>query len=292
MHRVHCNSMKKLIVILGPTAVGKTAYAISLAKSFGTEIISADSRQIFKELNIGAARPTEEELSQVPHHFIASATIQEEYSAGRYEREALDKLIHLFTRHDTVVCCGGSMLYINALLKGFDDLPSDKNIRNEWSKKFQSEGIETLQQELHRLDPEYYTQVDIHNPHRLIRALEVCTVAGVPYSSMRKAQDSQRDFVVEKIGIDIPREKLYTRINERVIRMMDLGLEEEARSLYRFKHLQALNTVGYKELFDYFDGQSSKKEAVDKIQQHTRNFAKRQLTWWRRDSQINWITPD
>jgi tRNA dimethylallyltransferase len=284
--------MKKLIVILGPTAVGKTAYAIRLAQSLRTEIISADSRQIFKELNIGAARPTEEELAQVPHHFIASATIHEDYSAGRFEREALATLRDLFSSHDTVVCCGGSMMYIDALLNGFDDLPSDKNIRNEWSRKLESEGIESLQKELKRLDPDYYTQVDILNPHRLIRALEVCKVAGVPYSSLRKSQYAQRDFTVEKIGISLPRAALYDRINQRVVYMMKMGLEEEVKNLYPHRDLQALNTVGYKELFDFFDGLCSREEAIKKIQQHTRNFAKRQLTWWRRDSGINWITPD
>jgi tRNA dimethylallyltransferase len=281
--------MKKLIVVLGPTAVGKTAYAISLAKSLRTEIISADSRQIFKELNIGAARPSEEELAQVPHHFIASATIHEDYSAGRFEREALDKLIELFTRYNTVICCGGSMLYIDALINGFDDLPSDKSIRAEWSKKFESEGIEALQRELQSLDPDYYNQVDINNPHRLIRALEVCKVAGMPYSSMRSSQIREREFQVEKVGIDMQREELYTRINDRVLRMFECGLEEEAKDLLPFKHLQALNTVGYKELFDYFEGRCSRSEAIAKIQQHTRNFAKRQLTWWRRDPEIHWI---
>jgi tRNA dimethylallyltransferase len=281
--------MKKLIVVLGPTAVGKTAYAISLAKSLGTEIISADSRQIFKELNIGAARPTEQELALVPHHFIASATIQQEYSAGRFEREALARLEELFNKYDTVICCGGSMLYVDALLNGFDELPSDKNIRQLWTLKFESEGVEFLQHELQRLDPDYYTQVDLHNPHRLIRAIEVCIVAGKPYSALRRAHVRVRDFEVEKIGLDMPREKLYSRINDRVLQMMDAGLEEEARSLIPYKHLQALNTVGYKELFDFFEGKCSKEEAIEKIQQHTRNFAKRQLTWWRRDADIRWV---
>jgi tRNA dimethylallyltransferase len=280
--------MKKLIVILGPTAVGKTAYAIQLARTLGTEIISADSRQIFKELNIGAARPSLEELSAVKHHFIGSASIHEPYSAGQYEREALTKLNELFQQYDSVVCCGGSMMYVDALLQGFDDLPSDKTVREHWSKRFKEEGIEVLQRELEKMDPDYYTQVDIHNPHRLIRALEVCTVAGMPYSSLRKASGIQRNFTVEKIGLEMPREQLYDRINARVLRMMEEGLLEEARALYPFKQLQALNTVGYKELFDYFDGACSIEEAIQKIQQHTRNFAKRQLTWWRRDAQITW----
>jgi tRNA dimethylallyltransferase len=280
--------MKKLIVILGPTAVGKTAYAIQLARTLGTEIISADSRQIFKELNIGAARPSLEELSAVKHHFIGSASIHEPYSAGQYEREALTKLNELFQQYDSVVCCGGSMMYVDALLQGFDDLPSDRAVREQWSKRFKEEGIEALQRELEKMDPDYYTQVDIHNPHRLIRALEVCTVAGMPYSSLRKASGIQRNFTVEKIGLEMPREQLYDRINARVLRMMEDGLLEEARALYPFKQLQALNTVGYKELFDYFDGACSIEEAIQKIQQHTRNFAKRQLTWWRRDAQITW----
>jgi len=280
--------MKKLIVILGPTAVGKTAHAIQLARTLGTEIISADSRQIFKELNIGAARPSLEELSAVKHHFIGSASIHEPYSAGQYEREALTKLNELFQQYDSVVCCGGSMMYVDALLQGFDDLPSDKTVREHWSKRFKEEGIEVLQSELQVRDPDYYTQVDIHNPHRLIRALEVCTVAGMPYSSLRKASGIERNFTVEKIGLEMPREQLYDRINARVLRMMEDGLPEEARALYPFKQLQALNTVGYKELFDYFDGACSIEEAIQKIQQHTRNFAKRQLTWWRRDAQITW----
>jgi len=280
--------MKKLIVILGPTAVGKTAHAIQLARTLGTEIISADSRQIFKELNIGAARPSLEELSAVKHHFIGSASIHEPYSAGQYEREALTKLNELFQQYDSVVCCGGSMMYVDALLQGFDDLPSDKTVREHWSKRFKEEGIEVLQSELQVKDPDYYTQVDIHNPHRLIRALEVCTVAGMPYSSLRKASGIERNFTVEKIGLEMPREQLYDRINARVLRMMEDGLPEEARALYPFKQLQALNTVGYKELFDYFDGACSIEEAIQKIQQHTRNFAKRQLTWWRRDAQITW----
>jgi tRNA dimethylallyltransferase len=274
--------MKKLIAILGPTAVGKTAYAIELAQSLGTEIISADSRQIFKELNIGVARPSEEELNAVTHHFIASVSIHEEYSAGRYEREALAKLQDLFERHDTVVCCGGSMLYVDALVNGLDDLPGDKSVREMWSKRYADEGIEVLQRELRTADPDYYTQVDLNNPHRLIRALEVCTVSGITYSSLRKSAGKERNFEVKKILLDIPREQLYKRIDLRVLRMMEQGLEQEVRNLIPHRHLQALNTVGYKELFEHFDGNCSLDEAVAKIQQHTRNFAKRQLTWWRR----------
>lgn len=280
--------MKQLIVVLGPTAVGKTAYAIELAKSQQTEIISADSRQIFKELNIGAARPSTEELAQVPHHFIATASIHDTYSAGRFERDALTKLAELFENHNTVVCCGGSMMYIDALVNGFDDLPTDGDVRDELSQRYKAEGIEVLQRELMRLDPEYYNQVDLQNPHRLIRALEVCVVSKSPFSELRRNAVKSRDFEVRKIGLDMERDRLYERINARVIRMMEDGLLEEARALWPNRHLQALNTVGYKELFDYFDGTCSLEEAVHKIQQHTRNFAKRQLTWWRRDGDIQW----
>lgn len=282
--------MKKLILVLGPTAVGKTAHAIELAQSLGTEILSADSRQIFKELNIGAARPSLLELQTVKHHFIASVSIEEEYSAGRFEREALAKLDELFNRHDTVVCCGGSMLYIDALVNGFDDFPSDRLVRDEWKKRYTEEGIEYLQDSLLQFDPEYYRQVDLGNPHRLIRALEVCVVSGKPYSELRKAGNKDRSFEVEKIGLEMPRQQLYDRIDARVVHMMEQGLLEEAKALHPFKHLQALNTVGYKELFDYFEGALALDVAIQKIQQHTRNFAKRQLTWWRRDDSIQWIT--
>jgi tRNA dimethylallyltransferase len=282
--------MKELIVVLGPTAIGKTAYAISLAKSLGTEIISADSRQIFQELNIGVARPSEEELHSVVHHFIASASIHDEYSAGRFEREALERLTELFERYDKVVCCGGSMLYIDALVDGMDDLPGDKSVREQWTLRLNANGLEALQQELQRVDPDYYKQVDLSNPHRIIRALEVCEVSGMPYSKLRTAKNKKRDFNVKKIGLDMPREALYKRIDARVIAMMEKGLEQEVQQLIEHRQLQALNTVGYKELFDYFDGRCSLDEAVAKIQQHTRNFAKRQLTWWKRQSDIEWIS--
>jgi tRNA dimethylallyltransferase len=282
--------MKKLIVVLGPTAIGKTAYAISLAQSLGTEIISADSRQIFNELNIGVARPSEEELNSVVHHFIASASIHDEYSAGLYEREALEKLTELFDRYETVVCCGGSMLYVDALVDGMDDLPGDRSVRAHWSDVLKVEGLETLQRELQKLDPDYFAQVDLSNPHRIIRALEVCTVSGKPYSELRTASSKKRNFEVKKIGLEMPRETLYKRIDARVLVMMERGLEQEARMLLEHRQLQALNTVGYKEMFDYFDGLYSLDEAVSKIQQHTRNFAKRQLTWWKRQSDIEWIS--
>lgn len=283
--------MKKLIAVLGPTAVGKTAYAIALAKSLGTEIISADSRQIFKELNIGAARPSQEELEAVKHHFIASISVHDEYSAGRYAREASEHLEILFQKYDTVVCCGGSMLYIDAVINGFDDLPGDKDVRNHWNQRLAGEGIAALQDALKERDPEYYTQVDLQNPHRLIRALEVCEITGKPFSALRLDRRKERTFEVEKIGLDMPREELYSRIDARVLKMMEEGLLDEVNGLLPHRHLQALNTVGYKELFDYLDGTCSLEFAVQKIQQHTRNFAKRQLTWWRRDESIEWRKP-
>lgn len=281
--------MKKLIVVLGPTAVGKTAYAIRLAESLSTEIISADSRQIYNELNIGAARPSEVELQTVPHHFIATTSIHDEYSAGRYEKEALTAVYDLFHRHDTLVCCGGSMLYVDALVNGLDELPKDKEVRASWSNRLRDEGIAVLQEALLEVDPVYYAQVDLQNPHRLIRALEVCTVSGKKYSDLRLTSARPRDFEVEKIGLDMPREQLYKRIDNRVDVMIEAGLLSEVEALLPHRHLQALNTVGYKELFEYFDGQCSLDEAVNAIKQHTRNFAKRQLTWWRRDHGIRWV---
>ena len=282
--------MKKLIVVLGPTAIGKTAYAVALAESLGTEIISADSRQIFQELNIGVARPSEAELNAVVHHFVASASIREEYSAGRFEREALERLTDLFDRYDTVVCCGGSMLYIDALVEGMDDLPGDKSVREQWIQRLKEEGLASLQRELLQVDPEYHSQVDLSNPHRLIRALEVATVSGRPYSSLRTAQGKKRSFEVNKIGLEMPREELYKRIDTRVVGMMEKGLEQEALQLLPHRQLQALNTVGYKEMFEYFDGLYSLDDAVAKIQQHTRNFAKRQITWWKRQGDIQWVS--
>jgi tRNA dimethylallyltransferase len=217
--------------------------------------------------------------------------VHEDYSAGRYAREAGEMLEVLFQKYDTVVCCGGSMLYIDAVINGFDDLPSDKNVRDHWNQRLSNEGLEVLQHALKARDPEYYTQVDLQNPHRLIRALEVCDIAGKPFSELRLDRRKDRAFEVEKVGLDMPREKLYGRIDARVLKMMEEGLLEEVKGLHAHRHLQALNTVGYKELFDYLDGVCTFEFAVQKIQQHTRNFAKRQLTWWRRDESIVWRKP-
>lgn len=284
--------MKNLIVILGPTAVGKTALAVDTAKHFSTEIISADSRQIYSELKIGVARPSDNELSAVPHHLIGHVSIHQDYSAGAYERDALNICDGLFKKHDHVICCGGSMLYVDALIKGLDDLPADQEIRKSLIQKQKDEGLMALQKELQMLDPEYYAVVDLQNPHRLIRALEVCTISGEKYSSLRKSTHRERSFRVFPIGMTAQRNWLYSRINKRVDDMLSGGLEEEAREVYPFRHLNALNTVGYREMFEYFDGKISLKEATEKIKQHSRNFAKRQLTWWRRDETIQWFAAD
>lgn len=280
---------KKLIVVLGPTAVGKTSFAIKLARHFHTEILSGDSRQFYKELTIGVARPDEAELSQAIHHFVGFISIHDNYSAGMYERDALALLSELYNKHDVVVCCGGSMMYVNALLYGLDDLPSDFWLKALLKERYEKEGLEQLSLELKELDPIYYEEVDKKNPHRIIRAIEICHLTGEKYSDLRKSRQVNRDFEIIKIGLNGSREWLYDRINKRVDDMMAAGLEEEARSVYLSRSLNSLNTVGYKEMFDYFDGKMSLDDATNKIKQHTRNFAKRQLTWWRRDEEIRWL---
>lgn len=283
---------KKLVVILGPTAVGKTALSIGLATHLKTEIISSDSRQVFTELNIGVARPTEEELSAVKHHFIAFRSVEEDYSAGMFARDALNLVDELFLKYDTLVCCGGSMLYVDALLNGLDDLPSNPQIRQELQRDFEQYGISHLQEKLKELDETYFHQVDLQNPHRLMRAIEVCLASGRTYSELRKANPQTRSFQTIKIGLTAERNLLYERINKRVDMMIESGLIEEAKSVVHLAHLNSLNTTGYKELFPYFNGEISKEEAIEKIKQHTRNFAKRQLTWWQRDTEIQWIEID
>lgn len=282
---------KHLIVIAGPTGIGKTALAIEVAQHFNTEIISADSRQFYKELNIGVARPSNEELEAVQHHFISSHSIHEPLSAGRFAHEAQIKINQLFEEKEYVVVVGGSGLFIDALIKGLDDLPSDHELKRELEEKFREEGIEYLQTQLLQLDTDYFKTVDTHNPHRLIRAIEVCKLTGKTYSELRKGIVEEPSYSVQLFVLDTKREFLYERINIRVDKMMERGLEEEAKQLYSLKHLTALNTVGYKELFDYFDGVSSKEYAIEKIKQHSRNYAKRQITWWKRDQSAIWIDP-
>ncbi len=282
-----------LLVLVGPTAVGKTEIAIQIAHFFRTEIISADSRQFYREMRIGTAVPTSAQLSAVPHHFIGHLSIHDEYNVYRFENDVLNLLRNLFQHHRLVVMTGGSGLYVNAVLKGIDDLPDpDPGLREQLKAKLGSEGIGALQKMLLELDPEYYKDVDKNNPKRLLRAIEVCLTTGSTFSSLRINQPRERNFRILQIGLDLPREQLYQRINERIDRMVDYGLVEEARSLYPFRHLNALNTVGYKELFKFFDGSITLDEALKDIKTHSRKYAKRQLTWFRRDPAIIWLPPD
>jgi tRNA dimethylallyltransferase len=284
---------KFLIVIAGPTAVGKTALAVQLAKHFHTEIISADSRQLYREMNVGTAKPSEEELKSARHHFINSLSIQQDYNVGMFETDTIKCLEDIFSRHDVAILCGGSGLYIDAVCNGMDNLPEqDADIRRELSHLYLEKGIEALQQKLQHLDPVFYEAVDQDNPHRMIRAIEVCMITGKKYSDLRKKQKVLRPFIAVKIGIEDDREQVYQRINDRVDKMIAGGLEAEAKSLHRHKHLNALQTVGYKELFDYFESKSTLDEAVNLIKQHTRNYAKRQWTWFRKDKEMKWFKPD
>jgi tRNA dimethylallyltransferase len=282
--------IKTLIVIAGPTASGKTALAIELAKKLDTEIISADSRQFYREMSIGTAKPTPEELSQTKHHFINSHSINEGFSVGDFEYDGLALLESIFKNHDTAIMAGGSGLYIKAICEGFDDLPSaSPEIRTRLNQEFEENGITYLQDKLKMADSEYYSKVDLSNPQRLIRALEVFEHTGIPFSSYRKGFATVRPFNCIKIGLDLPREVLYQRINQRVDNMVTNGLIEEAKSLLAYRHLNALNTVGYSELFDYFDGKTDLETAIALIKQNTRRFAKRQMTWFRKDEQIRWV---
>lgn len=287
------DTAKTLIVILGPTASGKTDLAIKVAKWLDTEIISADSRQFYRELSIGTAKPSAEQLAEVKHHFIGHISITEVYNISSFEHDAILLLDKLFETHRAVVMTGGSGLYIDAVCNGLDDQPAhDPEIRLQLKSEYKFRGIGYLQTELLRFDPAYYHEVDLLNPHRLIRALEVCKMTGKPYSSYRKGKQKHRDFRIVKIGLDIPREEVVKRINRRIDEMMSRGLLEEARANYSFRNLNALNTVGYKEMFEYLDGYCALVEAVEKIRINTRRYAKRQMTWFRKDPDINWIDPE
>ncbi|KOH43026.1 tRNA (adenosine(37)-N6)-dimethylallyltransferase MiaA [Sunxiuqinia dokdonensis] len=283
---------KTLLVVQGPTGIGKSNLSIQLAKHFQTEIISADSRQLFKELSIGTAVPTPEELKQVPHHLIRSHSILEDYNASRFETEALELIDQRFKRLDLLVMTGGSMLYVDAVCKGIDDQPDvDLQIREKLMRELEEKGIEHLRLQLKQLDETYYQQVDLRNPKRLIRALEVCLMTGKPYSSFRTETTKKRPFQILKIGLNMDREQLYDRINQRVDQMMQAGLEAEARSIYAHRHLNSLNTVGYKELFAWFDKEISKEKAVELIKRNSRRYARKQLTWLRKDEAIHWFEP-
>jgi tRNA dimethylallyltransferase len=280
----------RLIVIAGPTASGKTAAAIELAKHYNTVIVSADSRQFYREMSIGTAKPTDEELTAVPHYFINSLSITETYTAGDYEKECLELLNDLFKTHKIVILVGGSGLFIKAVCEGFDKFPDiEPAIREVLNNEFEEKGIGFLQEKLKIADPEYYSQVDINNQQRVIRALEVFESTGKPFSSYRKSATNNRPFQIIKLGLDLPREILYQRINRRVDDMLKQGLVEEVRSLLQYQHFNALNTVGYSELFDYFDGKTDLQTAIELIKQNTRRFAKRQMTWFRKDKEIIWI---
>jgi tRNA dimethylallyltransferase len=281
-----------LLVITGPTAIGKTSVSAEVARHFNTEIISADSRQLFREMVIGTAVPEAKELKEITHHFIHSHSIHEYYNASRFEEEVLLKLSDLFTRHNLVVMTGGSMLYIDAVCKGIDDLPAiNMEIRQQLIRKFETEGIESLRFELKNLDPDYYRQVDKKNHKRLLHALEICLITGKPYSTFRTNPRRERPFHIIKIGLNTDRKVLYERINQRVDQMVAEGLEKEARDLYPFRQNNALNTVGYREWFEHFDGLTTASEAIEKIKGNTRRYARKQLTWFKRDEEINWFDP-
>jgi len=281
---------KTLIVIAGPTASGKTAAAIQLAKYYNTVIVSADSRQFYREMSIGTAKPTDDELAAIPHYFINSLSITETYTAGDYETQCLALLTDLFKTHDKVILVGGSGLFIKAVCEGFDKFPdADPAVREELNRELSEQGIAGLQEKLKIADPEYYNQVDLNNPQRIIRALEVFAASGKPFSSYRKSSTNNHPFRIIKLGLNLPREILYQRINQRVDDMIRQGLIEEVKSLLSYRHLNALNTVGYSELFDYFEGKTSLETAIDLIKQNTRRFAKRQMTWFGKDKEIKWI---
>jgi tRNA dimethylallyltransferase len=288
----HQQKNKTLIVIAGPTAVGKTDTAIRLANHYHTVVVSADSRQFFREMSIGTAKPNADELVAAKHYFIDSHSITENFSVGDFEKEALVLLDELFKQHDVVILAGGSGLYIKAICEGFDDLPTaDPGIRHRLNQDFTERGIHYLQEQLKVADPEYYAQVDLNNPQRLIRALEVFETTGKAFSSFRTSAINKRPFNIIKFGLNLPRELLYQRINQRVDIMVQQGLIDEVKALLSYRHLNALNTVGYSELFDYFDGNISLDRAIELIKQNTRHFAKRQLTWFNKDKEFIWLEP-
>lgn len=282
-----------LLLIAGPTAVGKTSVAIDVARHFGCEIISADSRQFYSELKIGTATPTAEQQNSVKHHFVGNLSLTDNYNVSRFENEVLALLSELFAKNKFVVMVGGSGLYIKAVCDGIDDLPDvDDELRNSLHQQLEKEGIASIRAQLQKLDPAYYSKVDLANPNRIIRALEVCLATGKPYSAMRKQSRAQRNFRIIKIGLNLPRKELHERINQRVEAMMKEGLLDEARSFYPQRELNALNTVGYKELFDHFDGKYSLEDAIEKIKTNTRRYARRQITWFKKEADIFWCQPD
>lgn len=284
---------KALIVLLGPTGVGKTDLSIRIATHFHTSIVSCDSRQIYREMKIGTAVPSEQQLAAVPHYFIRLLSIQDYYNSWQFEQQALERIHALHREKDVVVMAGGSMMYIDAVCKGIDDIPTiPPALRQRLTKQYETEGLDVIRQQLKQLDPVFYEQVDLQNAKRVLHAVEVCLTAGVPYSSLRTNVARNRGFRMLKIGLTREKEELYERINRRVDAMIEEGLEEEARMLYPFRHLNSLNTVGYKEWFDYFDGKTDREEAIRLIKRNSRRYAKKQMSWFRRDSEIQWFSPE
>lgn len=282
-----------LIVVAGPTAVGKTETAVRLAEHYKTNIVSADSRQIYKGLVIGTASPEKEYLNRVPHHFIESKSIADSYNASAYETDVLNLLASLFKKHRTVVLTGGSMMYIDAVTKGIDDMPdADLEIRQALMDRFKKEGLEPLRIQLKSMDPDFYAKVDLKNHSRIIHALEITIQTGKPYSSFLTNKEKERPFRIIKIGLNRDREELYDRINQRVVQMIEEGLEEEVKMFLEYRHLNSLNTVGYKEMFAYLDGEYNLDRAIELIQRNSRRYAKKQLTWFKRDKDITWFHPD
>ena len=281
---------KRLIVVVGATASGKTDLSIALARYYNAPILSTDSRQVYRGLPIGTAYPSVEQLQDVEHHFIGEKELTENFNCGEYEKQALERLGQLFQKHDTVVAVGGSGLYIRALCEGMDDLPeADETLREELANRLSTDGLESLLVQLRELDPEFYEVVDRQNPARVMRALEVCLTSGCKYSELRKSERKERDFQIVKVGITMPREELYDRINRRVDIMLAAGLEAEVRSVLPYRHCNSLRTVGYSEMFDYFDGKITFDEAVELIKRNSRRYAKRQITWFGRDKDIAWF---
>lgn len=282
-----------LIALIGPTGVGKTELSLSIAEHYHTVILSSDSRQLYKELKIGTAAPTPEQLSRVPHYFVGTLELTDYYSAAQYEAEVLKKLDELFKSHPVVLMTGGSMMYVDAVCKGIDDIPTvDKETRELMLHRYETEGLEQLCAELRVLDPEYYRIVDLKNPKRVIHALEICYMTGKTYTSFRTRTQKERPFRIVKVGLTREREELYQRINQRVDEMMKEGLLEEAKHVYPYKHLNSLNTVGYKEIFKYLDGEWALPFAIEKIKQNSRIYSRKQMTWFKRDTDITWFHPD
>lgn len=287
------NSKPTLIVLIGPTGIGKTDLSLNIAEHYNTEIISADSRQLYADLKIGTAAPTPEQLARVKHHFVGTLQLTDYYSAAQYEAEVMKKLDELFKKHSVIVLTGGSMMYVDAVCKGIDDIPTvDEETRKTLMQHYENVGLERLCAELKILDPEYYDIVDKKNPKRVIHALEICYMTGQTYTSFRTSQTKKRPFNIIKVGLRREREELYARINKRVDIMMEDGLLEEAKSVYQYKDLNSLNTVGYKEMFKYLDGEWELPFAIEKIKQNSRIYSRKQVTWFKRDTDITWFHPD